>query len=76
MSPTIANAGDAIYIEGWSEEKRNEDLSPGRSLIDGKKTRRHRGRASSYAFVEIVTFTPLSACTAITKSEPPSAAAA
>lgn len=42
-SPTI---GEVIYIEGWSDEMRNEGVPLERSVLDGKTTTR-RQRAES-----------------------------
>lgn len=74
-SATIAHAGDVAYTEGCLEVSKNRGLPTRRSILDGKKrTRRHRTRASSHEFAEVVTGTPLRVCPTIRDSAPPSAA--
>lgn len=55
----IAHAGDMIYTECWNEERKNGDLTPGWSMLGGrKKTQEHRRRVFSYALVAIETAQP------------------
>lgn len=63
----------AIYTEGWSKEIRDCVLLPGRNVLDGKKTQRHLGRATSLAFVAIETVQAHAGVTIIADAAPPSA---